>query len=214
MPTLAIGRDLVMKRRALPRPSRVETLRNVPPEPDDLWDAIALQGRITEANKRLAAIRDPGVAVGLIAERRRDEGLLGVLLDRIHVDRGSFEQRLKDTPAVVYAVKLAPLDAEEEAGARGSSHDDDFTVSIYGRGFPFMDAIDMSGEFTTASGLARSFPLTRAGELADMVGIEFTAGMRPSEIGFSTDGVVTLVATMRMRNGTVVRRAVERFVVG
>lgn len=214
MPTLALGRDIVMQRRALPRPARTSTLRNIPPEPDDLWDAIAVQSRIKGLTHRLRSAQDHGAAIGLLREKRRDEELLGVLLERIQVDRATFDSRLKDIPAVVYAVKLAPLELAEESDARKASYADDFTVSIYGRGFPFMASIALAGEFTNAAGAARSFPMTRAGELTDMVGIEFTAGQRPAEIGFSKDGVVTLVATMKLQNGVTVRRAIERFVVG
>lgn len=203
-----------MYRRALPKPARNSTLRNIPPEPDDLWDAIAVQARIAELLARLKVTLDPSLAIGLLREKRRDEELLGRLLEKGGLDPTTFRDRLASTPAVVYAVKLAQLDAEEAVDARKATYGDDFEVSIYGRGFAFMHGLELSGEYTTATGTARVFPMTRAGELSDVTGIQFTAGLRPADIGFVKDGVVTLITRFTLMDETVTRRAVERFVVG
>jgi hypothetical protein len=212
MPNIALGREVVLQRRTLPQPAREATQRNIPPEPDDLWDAIAIQARLTALIERMKGPITSTVAIGLMRERQKDEELLSVLLERLELDEATFEDRLQITPAVVYAIKLARLEEEEALDARKASFADDFVISIYGRGFQFMDSLVMSGEYTNAAGEARSFPMTRAGELADMTGIEFTAGARPSDLGFTVDAVVTLIATMTLPNGTEIRRAVERIV--
>lgn len=213
MPKLALGRDAVLLRRELPKPARETTSRNIPPEPDDLWDAIAVQARITALNKRMQGPIEQSLAVGLLREQRKDSEILARLLERLEIDELAFEDRLNSTPAAVYAIKLAALGEDEPVNARSASFGDDFVASIYGRGFQFMESIVLSGEFTNQDGQPRSFPMSRAGELQDVTGIQFTSGLRPSDLGFTAGGVVTLVATLTLRDQTVVRRAVERFVV-
>jgi len=201
-----------MRRLSLPFTPRPETLRVIPPEPDELWDAIAIQIRNADLQARIK-VASQIRAVGLLQELRRNQQRLATILERLDLEGNSIDDRALDTPAVVLATKLAPLNVSEKTDAMSLSNPDDLVVSIQGRGFPFMAEFWVRGEYTTEGGAVRAFPMQLTSQTSDLSSLEFSAGCPLSSFRAAVGSVVALVMVFELRSGRFVTRAFERFTV-
>lgn len=209
----ALGRQIVLERRAFPVPPRFDTSRIIPVEPDEIWDAIAIRVRINEIKKQLQVAT--GVrAVGLAQELRIDQERLGVLLERIGLDDQDFETRMNDTPPIVTAVKVAPLEVDEDPNYASLDNPDDLVVSVRGRGFNFMSSLFVRVDYTNAAGEARTLAMQRTRQSVDLEFLEFSALLPLNETPAAVGSVVTFIMVSTMRSGRAVERAFERFTVG
>lgn len=201
-----------MRRSSLPFVPRPETLRVIPPEPDELWDAIVLQRRNAEL---LRSIKAAGQirAIGQLQELRRNQQRLATLLERLDLEGNTLDALILDTPAVVLAAKLAPLHVAEPADAMALSSPSDLVVSVQGRGFPFMAEFWVRGEYTTEAGAARAFPMQLTSQTSDLSALEFSAGCPLSSFRAAVGSTVVLVMVFELRSGRFVTRAFERFTV-
>lgn len=212
MGRLALGREAAIYRAALPPVGQAESRRVIPLEPDELWDAIALQIRNNELLQRLEEASLPR-AVGIRNELRRNRQRLGLLLERMNLESSTFDQVVVDTPAIVEGVKLARMDLEEAADAMALSNPDDLVVSIQGRGFPFMDGFWMRADYVDAAGGLRMIPMTQTAQSSDLTTLEYSAGAPLSAFQLAVGSTVTLTMVCDMKSGRSVVRAFERFTV-
>lgn len=212
MGRLALGRESVMRRLSLPFVPRQQSMRIIPPEPDELWDAIALQIRNNDLRQRIESANQVR-GVGLLQELRRNEGRLAVLLERMEIDGDSFNSRLLDTPAVVLGTKLSRLTQSESVDAFSLSNPNDLVVSVQGRGFPFMAEFWVRAEYTTSAGSVRAFPMRLTAQSPDLTALEFSAGAPLSSFNAAAGSVVTLIMVFELRSRRFVTRAFERFTV-
>jgi hypothetical protein len=212
MARLALGREAVALRAALPSGVRFGSDRVIPLEPDELWDAIDLQirnqallGRMEQASRV--------VAVGLQVELRKNRERLGLLLDRMTLDEQTFDTLLLDIPAIVQGVKLATLNTDEADDAMSIENSDDFVVSVKGRGFSFMTAYWVRADYTNAAGDVRSFPMQLTAFGSDLTMLEFSAGAPLSSFQVVEGSTVTLTMVLDLQSDRSVVRAFERFIV-
>ena len=212
MPRPALGREIVLSRRSLPLSPSFDSTRIIPIEPDELWDAIDIRVRMS-AVKSLLGNASGVRAVGLASELRRDEGLLGALLERIGLDGSTFESRMNDTPPVVTAVKVAPLALEESPLYASIDNPNDLVVSIRGRGFNFVSEFFVRVDYTNTAGEPRTIPMVRSNESVDFEFLEFTALAPLSDFDVEIGSVVTFISVVKMRSGRQMERAFERFTV-
>jgi hypothetical protein len=212
MGRLALGREPAMVRAALPYGTRAETDRVIPIEPDELWGAVALRVRNSQLLDRIGLASRPRAA-GLRVELRRNQARLGVLLERMSIESQDFDALVLDTPLIVLGVKLAKLQAEEPADAMALSNPADFVVSVQSRGYPYMDAVWVRADYSTADGSLRAFPLALTAQTSDLVGLEYSAGAPLSTFNVAVGSVVTLTMVIKLKSGRTVVRAFERVTV-
>lgn len=208
---LADGRAAVIERVSGPVANRFTTARNMPVEPDEVWQIADLYDRLREiqSDKR-ARSRDVQVAVD--AERRRIIESLNLCLDRVGVTGRQLEELARDTPPVVEAYILNQMLAGvDDARARQADNPNPLIVTLKGRGMRQDASRELRVEVSLPSGITRRIPMTFISVDKSGKYLEWVAERPVSAYGAVVGSWCSVLLDVTLYSGARMTRCVTRF---
>lgn len=213
MSKLAPGREGVAERREGPQYASASSWRSIPPEPDEIWDALATFDNVVALQTATASAAGARLT-GLVAELSRQKDRLAGLLQRISLTEKSLEAVSMDTAPAVTGINLARIGEDEATDVRLLSNPDALIVTLKGRGFGMETLRSLRLEYVNSSGAQRVVPLMETRRTEDLVLIEWAAPGPLSSFQAVVGSQVALILSMTLRSGRATSRCVERFALG
>lgn len=183
-------------------------MREIPPEPDSLWEAVRVSARNDELHINLKSA-SPARAAGIVQEIRANEERFSLLLERTGFSGDEVRAASYDTAPSIISVKFARLEEAESE----PSLDSRLVASVRGRGVFMAEAFSARIDFECASSF-RSAPMIVSRRSEDWEFVEMSSRRTLSDLGMKAGGQACLCVVMKLKSGREVVRAVKRFNAG